>query len=136
MDKKTLFRRAFSLKGRVIFSATFLLIVVSVLAVLDRRLRANAANRASMFISIDWLIKREMDSGEAPRSLAGIADRTFSGSYEAMFPGGLVYTPSNGDRYRLEQRQSSFVSLFRRDRLVSSDVESPRYESGRHVSKY
>jgi hypothetical protein len=116
----------------------FITFIVLVLAGLirDRQLRAVAANKAAIFISVDWMIRREINSGSgAPDSIDDIISRSYQSYFFKVFPSGLKYIKNSQNSFTLEQRKEEFVSLFKRDILVSNQDQLPRYKEGESVSR-
>lgn len=98
--------------------------------------RAIASHRASIFFTIDWLIKQEIGiTGEAPESIDMVVAKLNSRYYADLFPGGLLYRRNGNDKYRLWQRGRASVTIFCRDRLISSQDNNLKYENGKFISK-
>jgi hypothetical protein len=114
-----------------------LVIALFTAVVCDRHIRARAADQSSMFISIDWLIRREIhETGESPESIDKIITESYSSQYYNIFPDGLIYSKKGSNSYTLEQHVPQFIRLYDRDRLVSSETLEPRYEHGEKVTKF
>jgi hypothetical protein len=96
--------------------------------IVDRNLRAKSANRSSLFVSIDWKIKRAIRvDGEAPSSLTDEIINNYEPSYSSVFPDGLNYAKLNRDGYRLEESENKWISLFSKDRIISGSDSAPTF---------
>lgn len=102
----------------------------------DRYIRAKSTSRSSMFISIDWKLKREISiEGESPSELIGFVENYYS-SYISVFPEGLKYTKINHKDYLLEEKKDRCISLFVKDRLISkSGIDPSFFKSGSRAER-
>jgi|GEM_PF-7030409 len=99
------------------------------------------ALREATFISIFYFAQVGFDQGNPPPSdlpavfrLSGL-DGGIEAEMMKHFPDGLVYRPTPTS-FTLEEPNQRFVSLFYRDRLISTDQNWPSWEkSGEKASK-
>jgi hypothetical protein len=92
---------------------------------------AERQERESYFITIHFLAREasiEADS-DSPKNITDLV-RPYGSESELLkpFPDGLVYRPQ-GEIFILDEPASRWVSLFRKDRLISTNWKWPRWES-------
>lgn len=97
-----------------------------------RNLEIGCRERESHFVAAYFLAgeaSREVDP-DGPKNIDDLM-RPYGGSQSGLlkpFVDGLVYHPQ-GETFTLEEPSSHRVSLFRSDRLISTDRKWPRWES-------
>ena len=130
-------------RRRLITRALLLLGVLSILlgiAVWSRYLEIERQARESHFIAAYFLAGEELKEVDQAAS-KNIDDliKSYGGSESALlmpFADGLVYNPQ-GRKFTLEEPTSRRVSLFRSDRLISTDQKWPRWQAtGRLARKF
>lgn len=120
---------------RVIIAAVLLLGVLSAsfgAFVWSRNLEMGCRERESHFIAAYFLAgeaSREVDP-DGPKNIDDLMRPCggFESGLLKPFADGLVYHPQ-GETFTLEEPSSHRVSLFRSDRLISTDRKWPRWES-------
>jgi hypothetical protein len=102
----------------------------------QRHLRSARHQREAHFIAIHFLVMDYMREsyGGFPKTWSEIP--ATEGGLMSPFPDGLSYK-SDGTTFSLAEPKPRFVSLFRKDRLVSDDKTAPHWESsGTPASKF
>ena len=101
----------------------------------------NAENRASRFITLQYIVMRESNDtlDPPPNDIRKLLELSGHGKNHPLlkpFPEGLILEfTENG--FRLEEPAPRFVSLFRSDRLMATESLWPHWErSGESVFKY
>ena len=114
----------------------FLISALVGISVWNRHLVAGQQEREGHFIAIHFLAAdaaKEEASGE-PRDPDDLL-KTYPG-LDSAFPEGLLYQ-AQGVAFTLEESRPRRVSLFRRDRLISTERKWPRWESsGSYARKF
>lgn len=122
-------------RRRLTIGAVLLLGVLSASSgvfVWNRHLEIERQARESHFIAVHFLATeaaREVDPG-GPKIIDDLI-RPYGGLESELlkpFADGLLYHPQ-GETFTLEEPTSHRVSLFRSDRLISTDRKWPRWES-------
>lgn len=114
----------------------FVAVAATFLFVLERRIRADAATRASLFSSIDWNLKREVTiQGESPEKLSEEILAHYGRAYEDVFQDGLQYTKKGKEGYLLQEPSHRRISLFDKDRIISTYNTKPSFESGVRIKR-
>jgi hypothetical protein len=102
--------------------------------VLHRILNADKLARESYFVSIHMAMLQAQSDGDI-RPLNAILEDYGPGLLEP-FPDGLLYH-SDGSSFTLAEPAPCRISLFRKDRLIATDREFPRWEvSHEYATKY
>jgi hypothetical protein len=108
---------------------------------LDHRIRINREERERHFVTVHFIA---MDAAgatddEAPKTIEELMERHAGGPDSVLlkpFRHGLIYEAVDGG-FKLTEPRRRFVTLFRRDRMITSDHEWPHWEtSGCKVWKF
>ncbi|MES2657296.1 MAG: hypothetical protein V4689_01700 [Verrucomicrobiota bacterium] len=122
------------------------ILLAAVAAIFNQHLSIDTRQRESHFISLHYLAmeaSREMEiafEDDPPSTLDELME-TYAGVGKNSwlmkpFPDGLIYHVE-GYSFTLEEPEARWVSLFRRDRIVGSGSQWPKWEvSGKWVRKF
>jgi hypothetical protein len=115
------------------------IVVITAFYLLNLSIISKAKNRERHFISIYYLAKEYvLDRGsDEPASFESLV-RDYGGTDGALaqpFSNGLKYN-LHGTKFILEEPQQEHVSLFRKDRLVATELNRPYWErTGKQAKK-
>jgi len=118
-----------------IITVVVLLLIIIYLYKINRKRIVNSHCKESIFINIDWIIRNSVQNSEPPSSIQDILSHIDESQYNKYFPSGLRYNINAEDEYQLDEENPSWISLFKKGRLISSSYAEPHYETGELISK-
>ena len=115
-----------------------LILGLSSLYIVDRSIRGASSDREAWFISAHFVAMcplSEETPDDPPRTLSDLLKEYTDCEALMMkrFPQGLVYHPTNKG-FVLDEPTPRYVSLFYRDRLVSTEKKWPRWEKSHKIA--
>ncbi|RYD35738.1 MAG: hypothetical protein EOP85_18780 [Verrucomicrobiaceae bacterium] len=114
-----------------------LLFLIASVILWDRHLSNGREERERHFIAVHTIASEaSWDAQDAPADLAALLDKS-AGARSLMrpFPESLIYRPE-GASFTLEEPRARLISWLRRDRLIATDRNWPRWEtSGLYARK-
>ena len=115
-----------------------LLLGLSSLYIVDCSLRGASSEREAWFVSTYCAAMcplSEVPPDNPPRNLSDLLNK-YTDCEELLmkrFPQGLIYQ-STRDGFVLEEPTLRFISIFHRDRLVSTEKQLPRWEKSQKLA--